>query len=334
MLFISIIIPNYNGGRTINGCLGSIFAVKDDSVEVIVVDDCSDDGSRDIIREYPCRLIALEKRSGAAAARNAGAAASRGNVLFFIDADCRVTEDTLPVLRKSLDRYPSGTVIGGTYTPMPADAGFFNQFQSVFVNFSETKNSARPDYIAAHAMAIPVDTFRRAGGFPEQFLPILEDVEFSHRLRRNGIRLVMAPDLQVRHQFDFTLWKSLRNAARKTRSWIEYSLENKDLLSDSGTASIEMKINGVVWLLSVLAVFLYLASDRPGMLFIAFLLTTVSLGASRRLFAAFHRSGGLVFALAAGVYYIFVYPAAVWTGALQGTWQYAVKRLRRSRKKT
>ena len=333
MSFISIIIPNYNGGRTIGGCLGSIFAVKDDSIEVIVVDDCSDDGSLDIIRAHPCRLIALEERSGAAAARNAGAAASRGDVLFFIDADCLVTEVTLPVLRKGLERYPAGTVIGGTYTPMPADAGFFSRFQSVFINYSETKNSAHPDYIASHAMAVPVDTFRRAGGFPERFLPILEDVEFSHRLRRNGIRLVMDPDLQVRHRFDFTLWKSLRNAARKTRYWIEYSLENKDLLSDSGTASIEMKINGVVWLLSVLAVFLYLASDRPGILLVAFLLTTVSFGASRRLFAAFHRSGGLVFALAAGVYYSLVYPAAVWTGALQGTWQYAVKRLRRTRKK-
>ena len=252
MSFISIIIPNYNGGRTINGCLESIFAVQDDGIEVIVVDDRSDDGSRDIIRAYPCRLIAREQRSGAAAARNAGAAQSRGEVLFFIDADCRLMQDTLPVLRKSLDKYPAGTVIGGTYTPMPADAGFFSRFQSVFINYSETKNSAHPDYIASHAMAVPADTFRLAGGFPEHFLPILEDVEFSHRLRRKGVRLVMDPDLQVRHQFDFTLGKSLRNAARKTRYWIEYSLTNKDLLSDSGTASIEMKINGIAWLLSVL----------------------------------------------------------------------------------
>jgi GT2 family glycosyltransferase len=326
MSFISIIIPNYNGVRTIHGCLESISAAKDDGVEIIVVDDCSDDGSRDIIQSHPCRLIALTERSGAATARNTGAAASRGEVLFFIDADCRLTEDTLPVLRRSLDSYPAGTVLGGTYTPRPVDAGFFNQFQSVFINYSETKNSAHPDYIASHAMAVPADVFRRAGGFPGQFLPIIEDVEFSHRLRRNGIRLVMAPDLQVRHQFDFTFGRSLRNAARKTRYWIEYSLANKDLLSDSGTASVEMKINGVVWLLSVLAVLLYLALDWPGILLAAPLLTAVSFTASRRLMAAFHRTGGLVFALAAGVYYTMVYPAAIWIGALQGAWQYAVKR--------
>ena len=331
MSFISIIIPNYNGGRTIKECLESVLAFKDDSTEVIVVDDCSDDGSRDIIRTYPCRLIALEKRSGAAAARNAGAAAGKGDVLFFIDADCLLQEDTLRVLRKNLDRYPSGTVVGGTYTPMPGDAGFFSQFQSVFINYSETKNSERPDYIASHAMAIDVDTFRKAGGFPERFLTVIEDVELSHRLRRSGIRLVMDPRLQVRHQFYFTLWKSLRNAVRKTRFWIEYSLANKDLLSDSGTASIEMKINGVAWLLSVLAVFLYMASGEPRILVAAPLLTAVSLGTSRRLLAAFHRTGGLVFALAAGVYYSIVYPAAIWIGALQGTWQYVVKRLRREK---
>lgn len=328
MPLISIIIPNYNGSRTINGCLGSIFAVKDDGIEVIVVDDSSDDGSRDIIQSYPCRLITLEKRSGASTARNAGAALSRGEVLFFIDADCRLKEDTLPVLRKSLDRYPAGTVIGGTYTLMPVDAGFFSRFQSVFINYSETKNSTRPDYIASHAMAVPADTFRRAGGFPERFLPVLEDVEFSHRLRRNGVRLVMVPDLQVRHQFDFTLGKSLRNAVRKTRSWIEYSLENRDLLSDSGTASIEIKISGIAWLLSVPAVIVSLASGRPEILLVASLVTAGSLGASRRLLAAFHGAGGLAFTIAAGAYYSIVYPAAIWTGALQGAWRYFVKRLK------
>ena len=327
MSFISIIIPNYNGSRTINGCLGSVLAHKDDNSEVIVVDDGSDDGSRDIIQSYPCKLVFLEKRSGAATARNAGAAASKGEVLFFIDADCHLTPDTLPVLRKCLDRYSAGTVIGGTYTLMPVDPGFFSKFQSVFINYSETKRNAHPDYIAAHAMAVPADTFRGAGGFPEHFRTVIEDVEFSHRLRRSGVRLVMAPDLQVRHQFDFTLARSLRNAAKKTRCWIEYSLSNKDLFADSGTASIEMKVNGIAWLLSVLAMILYMTLDRPGLLLVAPFPVLVSLVASRRLLAAFLRAGGLGFALAAGFYYCAVYPAAVWVGTLQGAWKYSVKRL-------
>ena len=333
MTRISIIIPSYNSSKTINGSLGSVFAHTDDSLEVIVVDDCSDDGSCDIIRSYPCRLVALEKRSGAATARNAGASASRGDVLFFIDADCQVTEDTLPVLRKSLDKHPKGAVIGGSYTPLPVDAGFFSTFQSVFINYSETKHCAHPDYIAAHAMAVPADTFRRAGGFPEHFRTVIEDVEFSHRLRRSGVLLVMDPELLVRHQFDFTLGKSLRNAVKKTSCWIEYSLSNKDLFADSGTASIEMKVNGIAWLLSVLALFLSLALDRPWMLLVAPFPVLVSLVASRRLLAAFLRAGGAGFALVAGAYYCAVYPAAVWVGTLQGVSTYGVKRLRWLRKK-
>jgi len=70
---MSIIIPNYNGSRTIGKCLESVFALNDEDLEVIVVDDCSEDGSLYIIRRYPCRLIQMEKHAGASAARNAGA---------------------------------------------------------------------------------------------------------------------------------------------------------------------------------------------------------------------------------------------------------------------
>ena len=83
----------------------------------------------------------------------------------------------------------------------------------------------------------------KSGGFKENFLPILEDVEFSHRLRRTGFKLTMNPEILVRHIFNFTLIKSLKNAFRKSLYWTIYSLKNKDLLTDSGTASIELKFN-------------------------------------------------------------------------------------------
>ena len=82
----SIIIPVFNGENTIEQCLESAFASDYPNYEVLVVDDNSDDSTVEIIKKYPCRLIQLDKRSGAAAARNIGAAKSRGQVLFFTDA--------------------------------------------------------------------------------------------------------------------------------------------------------------------------------------------------------------------------------------------------------
>jgi GT2 family glycosyltransferase len=231
---LSIIIPNYNGVRTIGLCLDAIIAFRDEACEIVVVDDCSQDGSVGVIEKYPCRLIRLTKHSGASAARNAGASDSRGDVFFFIDSDCIVTDTTISRVRKNLSEQPADIVVGGTYTAVPYDAGFFGSYQSVFVNYFETKNVNDPDYLATHALVVRAGSFKKIGGFNEGFLPILEDVEFSHRLRRNGFRLIMDPGLQVRHIFHFSFIRSLRNAVKKTRYWTEYSLENRDRNSIEG----------------------------------------------------------------------------------------------------
>jgi glycosyltransferase involved in cell wall biosynthesis len=324
--FISIIIPNFNGSRTIGKCLESIFAFNDDDREVIVVDDCSEDGSLDIIRKYPCRLIQLEKHAGASAARNAGAFSSKGDVLFFIDADCLLKEETLLIIRNHLSAQPADVVIGGTYTPVPQDPGFFSQFQSAFINYFETKNSGNPDYLATHALVIHAGTFKKLGGFTENFLPILEDVEFCHRLRRAGYRLMMDPDLQVRHIFNHSFVRSIRNAVRKTRYWIVYSLVNRDLFADSGTASREIKLSGVAWLATAVLAFLSFVSGQRGFLIPLPLLWASGIFVNRYLFKAFYKAGGAFFAFMAGMYYVIVYPAAVWTGAVRGAVQYFLQK--------
>ncbi len=317
---VSVIIPNYNGSATIEKCLGAVFSSDYSPFEVIVVDDCSTDNSTEIIRKFPCTLVKLDRRSGAAKARNLGALQSSGEILFFTDADCIIETDTLSRAARSLHGREN-SVIGGTYTKIPYDDTFFSAFQSIFVNYSETKNTV-PDYIATHAMAITPELFRKFGGFPEDFLPILEDVEFSHRLRRSGYGLVMDPHILVRHVFNFTLMKSLRNAFRKSMFWTEYSLKNKDVFADSGTASRELKVNVASFFLSALLLLLYYFSGKELFLFLILFITALNLFSSRGLIRAFHETKGFPFAVAATIYYTMVYPLSVGAGALAGAWRF------------
>ncbi len=324
---ISIIIPTYNGGATIGTCLAAACTVQDRDCEVIVVDDCSVDGSPDLIRKFPCTFIPLDHHAGAAGARNAGAAAARGDLLFFIDGDCILKEDTLPVLRKALAGQQPGVTMGGTYEASPYDPGFFSHFQSAFINYSETRNCANPDYLATHALVIDAGIFRKIGGFREDFMPILEDVEFSHRLRSAGYRLIMNPDLRVRHIFNFTLGKSLRNAVKKTRYWIEYSLANRDILADSGTASREMKLNGIFWLAAFLSLsIVFLAGQGTFVLPLLLVWAGAAAALNRHIFRAFSRAGDGWFAFRAGLYYSMVYPAAIWTGVVRGVVRFALRK--------
>ncbi len=312
---LSVVVPNYNGALTIAACLESIRAADPD-VEVVVVDDCSDDRSVEIIRRYPCTLVQLAQRSGAATARNVGAAQCSGDVLFFTDADCQVPPDALARAYAAVMAAGEDVVIGGTYTEAPADGGFFNWFQSVFVNYSETKSMAEPDYVATHAMALTKATFQRQGGFRTEFLPILEDVEFSHRLRRCGCRLQMLPSLYVRHTFGFSLLRSLRNAYRKSLYWTAYSLRQRDMLADSGTASVELKVNVLSWLLLVAVAAAPLGGAATGYLATALVLSNVVV--SRRLLRRYVALRGWRFGAAAAAYYLLVYPAAIAVGIAGG----------------
>jgi glycosyltransferase involved in cell wall biosynthesis len=319
---ISIVISNYNKAATIGKCLEAAFSSRYENFEVIVVDDNSVDNSIEIIKKFPCKLICLEKHAGASRARNIGAFSSNGDIIFFTDADCLLKKDTLSIVNRALSKTGPDVIIGGTYTKMPYDKGFFSLFQSVFINYSETKKVENPDYITTHAMIIHAQIFRKSKGFLEDFLPILEDVKFSHRLRRESYKLVMDPEIQVQHIFNFSLFASLRNAIKKSMYWTMYSLKNRDLFTDSGTASKELKTNVVSYFLSLLFLTLWIMSQKPSFLFPLPLIFIFNSFVSRGLLKAFYDTKGGLFTGLASIYYTMLYPLPIGMGVIAGMMKY------------
>jgi len=178
-------------------------------------------------------------------------------------------------------------------------------------------------------MAIPSNIFRDNGGFREDFpLPILEDVEFSHRLRRAGYRLIINPEIAVRHIFNFSLFKSLRNAMRKSMHWTIYSIGNRDLFVDSGTASIELKANVFSYLLSLVILLSGLVLKRFISLSIVPLILGLNLYISRNLIRDFYETKGLSFAIPATLYYMMIYPLGVAMGVFAGILIYLSRKIR------
>ncbi len=315
---ISVIIPNHNGSATIAKCLEAALASRYEKFEVVVVDDCSEDNSDEIINQFPCKLIRLDKPSGASKARNIGALNSRGDILFFTDADCLLKKDTLSLVARTFSEVAPDLIIGGTYTPIPYDHSFFSVFQSIFINYSETKQPRDPDYIATHAMAIDAVVFKKMGGFSENFLPILEDVELSHRLRRSGYRLIMNPHILVQHIFNFSLIGSLHNAIRKSMYWTMYSINNRDLLADSGTASLELKINVASQLVNLVLLVLWILFRKSVFIYPIPLIFAFNISINAKLIRAFYTATGFIFACLSLIYYTLIYSSAVIVGAFAG----------------
>ncbi len=109
---LSFIVPAWNEARLIGATLDAIHVAAvqlGEPYEIIVVDDASTDTTAEIAAGRGARVLSVKNRN-IARTRNDGAAAARGDSLFFVDADTLVNQR---VLRAALDRLHAGDVGGG-----------------------------------------------------------------------------------------------------------------------------------------------------------------------------------------------------------------------------
>lgn len=126
---LSVIITNFNYGRYVANAIESLLT-QDHPLEIIVVDDCSTDGSRDIISRYAPRITCIFQpvNRGHGAGFNAGFAQSSGDLVMFLDADDFMLPDAARVILANYDpevaiyhyrmRYSDGEgVLAGVHPP-------------------------------------------------------------------------------------------------------------------------------------------------------------------------------------------------------------------------
>lgn len=115
-IIISIIIPVYNVQDYIIECLDSISHQDyNGQIECLLIDDCSTDNSRDLIKEYISKyighihyqLLCQEKNQKQGAARNRGIKESKGNYILFVDSDDTIEKNCLNVMVSALEKYPN-----------------------------------------------------------------------------------------------------------------------------------------------------------------------------------------------------------------------------------
>lgn len=101
---VSVVVPIYNKALHLEECLDSLLRQSLADIEILCVDDCSTDGSYDIVQRYAAmdrRVIALRQgaNTGPGPARNAGIRQASGSFMQFTDADDVVPERALEMLR-------------------------------------------------------------------------------------------------------------------------------------------------------------------------------------------------------------------------------------------
>lgn len=95
---ISVVMPTYNREKTIGMAVNSILEQTYQDFEIIIVDDCSDDKTLEVIKKFDdsrIRCIQMERNMGACAARNRGVEEARGDIIAFQDSDDEWLPDKL-----------------------------------------------------------------------------------------------------------------------------------------------------------------------------------------------------------------------------------------------
>lgn len=191
----SVIVPAHNASTTLPRTLAALATQEiDEAFEVIVVDDGSTDQTSEVAAEAGARLVRRDRAAGPGAARNAGVAAARGEVLAFTDADCAPTAGWLAAGISALE---TAQVVQGSVLPRPDVAvGPFDR--SIWV-------TRLNGLFVSASMFVRREAFERVGGFDDGLLDLVgshfgEDITFGWRARRAGIETSFCAEALVHHE--------------------------------------------------------------------------------------------------------------------------------------
>lgn len=205
---VSVVIPVFNGDIELEKCLAAIAVSSYPGFECIVVDDGSTTGTAELLAaRHNARMIRLERQRGPAAARNVGAQAACGDILFFVDADVMLHPDALAIAVRLLDGDPRLSAIFGSYDDQPGHESFLSQYRNLYHHWVHQTGSEDASTFWAGCGAIRQDVFLEMGGFSVDYQrPSIEDIELGTRLRAAGHRIRLEKTLLGTHLKHWTFW--------------------------------------------------------------------------------------------------------------------------------
>ncbi|MGW0606452.1 glycosyltransferase family 2 protein [Streptomyces sp. NPDC002640] len=213
---VSIVIPNYNYARTLGACIEAAQAQTYPAVEVIVADDCSTDDSVAVARRTGATVLESPVNRGVSSARNLGAEAARGEVLFFVDSDVALAPDAVAKAVEFLDADPGLGAICGMYQAESLfPDSFVKKYRAIqqYVWFTEIDGPIPGLHSAL--FAIRTSVFREIGPFNDR-LRWTEEQDYGFRLNARYAVWATAA-IRGRHDHDGTLRVMLTKVFQRTR---------------------------------------------------------------------------------------------------------------------
>ena len=185
---VTVLVAAYNGERFLQETLESVFAQDFESFEVVFVDDGSEDRTGEIAQSFPVRYV-RQANQGLPAARNAGLALARGDLVAFLDDDDLLPPTKLSAQVRYLDEHPeTGCVLG--------------RQEWIFDGVEAPTLSRDPIFGELGGIQLVTAMIRRRvledlGGFDPSYR-YAEDRDLFIRMREHGVEIAVLPDVVLR----------------------------------------------------------------------------------------------------------------------------------------
>lgn len=197
---LTIIVPCYNSERTIRQCLHSLVSQRTSVPFDIVAVDSSSDHTPDIIRrEFPSiRLIHLERRTLAGAARNYAVRLTPSQYCLMIDSDCIANPDVVErmILRHQESNYAA--VAGSLRNGTPRSASGWVCYLIEFKEFMPTAPLRLETMAPTAIICYQTNVFKKHGFFDEDMWPS-EDILFNWKITSAGEKILFDPAIEATH---------------------------------------------------------------------------------------------------------------------------------------
>jgi GT2 family glycosyltransferase len=223
---LSAVIVSYNSAHLLRTCLSALHqATGPFSLETIVVDNGSNDGSLEMLRGElkPTRLVEAGKNLGFSRANNLGVKYARGRYYLLLNTDCFLRPGALERLVTRLEAEPGVGVVGprllnadGSLQPschnFPGPLVFFLEQSSLWKLIrhvpllrdklfiaSRHDRRAQVDWLVGACMLVRAEAIAQVGGFDERFFFYWEETDLCMRLRNHGWKTLFEPSAQAVH---------------------------------------------------------------------------------------------------------------------------------------
>lgn len=186
----SVIMPLYNKAPYVRKAIKSVVAQTFEEWELIVVDDCSNDGSSEIVSQFTdprIRIIRLAENVGVSNARNKGVTLSTASHVTFLDADDWWEPTFLEEMAKFIERHPDAGIYGSGYYIVKngkkhlAPIGVEETFIEGEINYCQVYARTLCMPLWTGAVCIPHTIFNEMDGFKSQ-LKLGEDFDLWIRI--------------------------------------------------------------------------------------------------------------------------------------------------------